>query len=52
MNGERVFLVELTTVEASKMLAVSRQFLIGLLEQRQIPCIPPGKHTVACLAFD
>lgn len=35
---------ELTTVEAAKMLAVSRQFLIGLLEQRQIPFHMVGTH--------
>jgi excisionase family DNA binding protein len=35
---------ELTTVEAAKMLAVSRQFLIGLLEQGQIPYHMVGTH--------
>jgi excisionase family DNA binding protein len=35
---------ELTTVEASKMLAVSRQFLIQLLEQNQIPFHMVGTH--------
>jgi excisionase family DNA binding protein len=35
---------ELTTVEASKMLAVSRQFLIQLLEQGQIPYHMVGTH--------
>jgi len=36
--------VELTTVEAAKMLAVSRQFLIQLLEQNQIPFHMVGTH--------
>ena len=36
--------VELTTVEAAKMLAVSRQFLIQLLEQGQIPYHMVGTH--------
>lgn len=35
---------ELTTVEAAKMLAVSRQFLIQLLEQNQIPFHMVGTH--------
>lgn len=35
---------ELTTVEAAKMLAVSRQFLIQLLEQGQIPYHMVGTH--------
>lgn len=34
----------LTTVEAAKMLAVSRQFLIQLLEQNQIPFHMVGTH--------
>ena len=38
---------ELTTVEAAKMLAVSRQFLIQLLEQNQIP-FHMVEHTDAC----
>lgn len=35
---------ELTTVEASKLLAVSRQFLIGLLDENQIPYHMVGTH--------
>lgn len=35
---------ELTTVEASKLLAVSRQFLIQLLEQAEIPYHMVGTH--------
>lgn len=35
---------ELTTVEAAKMLAVSRQFLIQQLEQGQIPYHMVGTH--------
>jgi excisionase family DNA binding protein len=35
---------ELTTVEAAKMLAVSRQFLIQLLEQGQMPYHMVGTH--------
>ena len=35
---------ELTTVEAAKMLAVSRQFLIQLLGQNQIPFHMVGTH--------
>ena len=34
----------LTTVEASKLLGVSRQFLIGLLEKREMPCHMVGTH--------
>ena len=34
----------LTTVEASKLLGVSRQFLIGLLEKREIPFHMVGTH--------
>jgi excisionase family DNA binding protein len=34
----------LTTVEASKLLAVSRQFLIGLLKKNEIPCHMVGTH--------
>ncbi len=35
---------ELTTVESAKLLAVSRQFLIGLLDQNQIPYHMVGTH--------
>ncbi|MBZ5628707.1 MAG: excisionase family DNA-binding protein [Acidobacteriia bacterium] len=34
----------LTTVEASKVLGMSRQFLIGLLEKKEIPCHMVGTH--------
>jgi excisionase family DNA binding protein len=34
----------LTTVEASKLLGMSRQFLIGLLEKREIQCHMVGTH--------
>jgi excisionase family DNA binding protein len=34
----------LTTVEASKLLGVSRQFLIGLLEKKEMPCHKVGTH--------
>ena len=34
----------LTTVEASKLLGVSRQFFIGLLEKREIPFHMVGTH--------
>jgi excisionase family DNA binding protein len=35
---------ELTTVEAAKLLAISRQFLIQLLEQNHIPFHMVGTH--------
>jgi excisionase family DNA binding protein len=35
---------DLTTVEASKMLGVSRQFLIGLLEKKEVPYHMVGTH--------
>jgi excisionase family DNA binding protein len=35
---------ELTTVKAARLLAVSRQFLIGLLNQDQIPYHMVGTH--------
>ena len=35
---------ELTTVEASKILGVSRQFLIRMLEKGEIPFHPVGTH--------
>src|SRR2546422_697634 len=34
----------LTTVEASKLLGVSRQFLIGLLQNNEMPCHMVGTH--------
>ncbi len=34
----------LTTVEASKLLGMSRQFLIGLIEKGEIPCHKVGTH--------
>lgn len=34
----------LTTVEASKLLGVSRQFLIGLLERKEMPFHMVGTH--------
>ena len=34
----------LTTVEASKLLGMSRQFLIGLLEKKELPCHMVGTH--------
>jgi len=34
----------LTTVEAAKLLGMSRQFLIGLLEKGEIPCHMVGTH--------
>ena len=34
----------LTTVEAGKLLGMSRQFLIGLLEKNEIPCHMVGTH--------
>jgi excisionase family DNA binding protein len=34
----------LTTVEASKLLGVSRQFLIGLLQENELPCHMVGTH--------
>lgn len=34
----------LTTVEASKLLGMSRQFLIGLLEKKEIQCHMVGTH--------
>lgn len=34
----------LTTVEASRLLGMSRQFLIGLLEKREMPCHMVGTH--------
>jgi excisionase family DNA binding protein len=36
--------VDLTTVEAAKMLAVSRQFLVQLLEQHEMPFHMVGTH--------
>lgn len=35
---------QLTTMEASKMLGTSRQFLINLLEKGEIPCHKVGTH--------
>jgi excisionase family DNA binding protein len=35
---------DLTTVEAAKLLGVSRQFLIGLLEKNEIPYHMVGTH--------
>jgi excisionase family DNA binding protein len=36
--------VELTTAEAARVLSVSRQFLVQLLEQNQIPFHKTGTH--------
>ena len=36
--------VQLTTVEAAKLLSVSRQFFIGLLEKKEIPFHMVGTH--------
>lgn len=34
----------LTTVEASKLLGVSRQFLINLIDKNELPCHMVGTH--------
>jgi excisionase family DNA binding protein len=36
--------IQLTTVEAAKLLSVSRQFFIGLLEKNEIPFHMVGTH--------
>ena len=47
-SGHSVTLLQgkanLTTVEASKLLGVSRQFLIGLLDRNEIPYHMVGTH--------
>jgi excisionase family DNA binding protein len=47
-NGHSVTILQsdasLTTVEAGKLLGMSRQFLIGLLEQGEIPFHLVGSH--------
>lgn len=47
-DGHSVTILEsnaaLTTVEASKLLGMSRQFLIGLLEKNEIPFHMVGSH--------
>jgi excisionase family DNA binding protein len=46
--GQSVTLMQsnasLTTVEASKMLGMSRQFLIGVLDKDELPCHMVGTH--------
>jgi len=47
-NGHSVTILQsnaaLTTVEASKLLGMSRQFLIGLLDKNEIPFHMVGSH--------
>jgi excisionase family DNA binding protein len=47
-SGESVYIVQnqakLTTVEAAAMIGVSRQFLVNLLEKREIPYHMVGTH--------
>jgi excisionase family DNA binding protein len=48
VKGESVSIIQeeakLTTVEAASLLGVSRQFLIKLLDEREIPHIKVGTH--------